>query len=47
MELLFVYNADSSLFAQAKDYLHKTVSPDTYQCRLCQLTYPGMSMDQE
>ena len=43
-KLLFVYNADSSLFNQIGDLIHKTVSPKTYQCNLCGLTYSGVSM---
>lgn len=42
--VLFVYNADSSLFNQVGDLIHKTVSPKTYQCNLCGLTYSGISM---
>lgn len=38
-KLIFVYNANSSLFAQAKDYVHKYVSPKTYGCKLCGLTW--------
>jgi len=37
--LFFVYNADSSMFAQASDFAHKTLSPKTYACDLCKLTY--------
>lgn len=43
-KLLFVYNADSSLFNQVGDLIHKTISPKTYQCNLCGLTYSGISM---
>lgn len=42
--LIFVYNADSSLFNQVGDFIHKTISPKTYQCNLCGLTYSGVSM---
>ena len=38
-ELILVYNADSGLFNQIKDSLHKVVAPSTYQCNLCALTY--------
>jgi hypothetical protein len=37
--LLFVYNADSGLFNTLADAAHKIVSPDTYQCDLCKITY--------
>lgn len=43
-KLIFVYNADSSLFNQVGDLIHKTVSLKTYQCNLCGLTYSGVSM---
>ena len=46
-ELIFVYNADSSLFAQAGDYIHKLVSPKSYQCNLCQITYGSIGMKRE
>lgn len=37
--LLFVYNADSGKFNALTDSLHKLISPDTYDCRLCELTH--------
>jgi hypothetical protein len=46
-ELLFVYNADNSLFSQVTDYIHKVVSPATYQCNLCKLTHHNLGMKQE
>lgn len=47
MELIFVYNADSSLFSQIKDLIHKSVSPKTYPCRLCSLTFGFFSQKEE
>lgn len=47
MKLLFVYNADSSLFSQLNDYAHKIISPKTYQCNLCALTYSHLGMKTE
>ncbi|MGB5833284.1 MAG: hypothetical protein WBG92_15005 [Thiohalocapsa sp.] len=38
-ELLFVYNADSGLFNSMTDAAHKILSPETYTCNLCQVTY--------
>jgi hypothetical protein len=38
-ELLFVYNADSDIFSTVSDFAHKLISPSTYQCHLCALTY--------
>ncbi len=43
-KLLFVYNADSALFNQLGDFIHKIISPKTYPCNLCSLTYSGASM---
>ena len=43
-ELILVYNADSGFFNIIKDALHKTVSPSTYQCNLCALTYGTIGM---
>ncbi|MBI2595944.1 hypothetical protein HYW46_04395 [Candidatus Daviesbacteria bacterium] len=45
--VLFVYNADSSLFNQVGDFIHKTISPKTYPCNLCSLTYSGASMKKD
>jgi hypothetical protein len=42
--LLFVYNADSGMVNALKDYVHKAVSPSTYECQLCALTYGGLGM---
>jgi hypothetical protein len=37
--LLFVYNADSGLFNVVADAAHKVLSPATYACNLCKVTY--------
>ena len=42
--ILFVYNADSGPFALLKDYVHKIVSPETYPCSLCQITFDNLGM---
>ena len=34
-----IYNADGGLVNGALDLLHKTFSPATYACRLCDVTY--------
>jgi len=39
MNLVFVYNADSGVFNTLTDIAHKILSPDTYQCNLCNLTH--------
>lgn len=38
-ELVFVYNANSGLGNAMVDAAHKVISPSTYSCSLCQLTY--------
>tara|TARA_B100001250_G_scaffold262701_1_gene226359 strand:- start:79 stop:495 length:417 start_codon:yes stop_codon:yes gene_type:complete len=37
--LIFVYNAQSGGLNAVLDYVHKMVSPETYDCNLCKLTY--------
>lgn len=37
--LVFVYNADGGLFDQLTDAAHKVLSPSTYACNLCKITY--------
>ncbi|MDZ7786392.1 MAG: hypothetical protein U5L95_04705 [Candidatus Saccharibacteria bacterium] len=40
-KLVFVYNSTSGAKQAAFDLLHKTVRPETYQCKLCSVTYSG------
>ncbi|PIR82373.1 hypothetical protein COU20_02520 [Candidatus Kaiserbacteria bacterium CG10_big_fil_rev_8_21_14_0_10_59_10] len=47
MKLIFVYNANSGIFSALTDTFHKTVSPDTYACNLCRVTYGPLSMKDE
>jgi len=47
MELILVYNADSGFFNIIKDGLHKVISPSTYQCNLCALTYGTIRIKDE
>ncbi|HEX8329004.1 MAG TPA: hypothetical protein VF629_15820 [Hymenobacter sp.] len=42
--LLFVYNADAGLLPGLKDMFHKVLSPSTYPCSLCAVTYGATSM---
>ena len=44
MKLIFVYNADSGLISGLKDMVHKIVSPETYECSLCAITYGNTGM---
>lgn len=45
--LLFVYNANGGALNGLLDTLHKTLSPGTYACSLCALTYGATSMRPE
>ncbi|PNY82262.1 hypothetical protein [Deinococcus koreensis] len=45
--LLFVYNADAGLLNGLKDIWHKVVSPETYPCSLCGVTYGPLGMKRE
>ena len=38
-KLVFVYNADSGIINAVLDTAHKLLSPSTYSCSLCALTY--------
>jgi hypothetical protein len=46
-EILFVYNVDLTPFALLSDFVRRIVSPDTYPCRLCDLTYDRFTMKAE
>ena len=46
-KIIFVYNADSGLFSTVSDFAHKIISPDTYECNLCKLTYGNIMMKKE
>lgn len=43
-ELVFVYNADAGLGHALLDAAHKLLSPGTYSCDLCALTYGAVRM---
>ncbi len=45
--LVFVYNAADGVFAAIGDAVHKVVSPDTYPCSLCAITYGALRMRPE
>ncbi len=45
--LVFAYNADSGLLNALGDWTHKLVSPRTYPCSLCALTYSHLGMRRE
>ncbi len=43
--LIFVYNADGGIAQGIMDSVHKTLSPSTYPCSLCAITYGAFTMD--
>ncbi len=43
MELIFVYNANGGLLNSLFDAGHKLLSPNTYACNLCALTYGALT----
>jgi hypothetical protein len=45
VKLLFVYNANAGMTAGIMDSIHKTLSPATYPCDLCAITYGALRMD--
>ena len=45
--LVVVYNAKSGGLNTVLDYVHKMVSPDTYDCNLCKLTYDNFGQIRE
>ena len=45
--LVIVYNAEAGLAAGVMDSLHKLVSPGTYPCQLCAVTYGLATMKRE
>ena len=47
MKLIFVYNSDGTVLSLVKDTVHKLVSPSTYPCNLCRITYPGVTMQED
>ena len=46
-KILFVYNAGSGLFSAVTDWVHKILSPKTYECSLCALTHGSFTMHEE
>lgn len=38
-KLHFVYNVDATPQALARDFMHRLVDPETYPCKLCDITY--------
>ena len=47
MKIVFVYNANSGLMNTVLDIGHKILSPDTYECNLCGITYGVLQENKE
>ena len=47
LELIFIYNAKSGVFNELVDVAHKIVSPKTYDCNLCALSYGAFFMEEK
>lgn len=45
--LIFVYNADANVFAMLTDFAHKILSPSSYGCNLCKVTYGHATMKRQ
>lgn len=45
VKLVFVYNAEAGLVHGFMDSIHKIVSPSTYACDLCAITYGLTAMN--
>ena len=43
-ELIFIYNAKSGFVNEMIDFAHKIVSPGTYDCNLCAISYGAFTM---
>lgn len=46
-KLVFIYSANSGTINGLMDLAHKTISPTTYKCNLCKVTYDFASQNQE
>jgi hypothetical protein len=44
VKLIFIYNAKAGILAGVMDSIHKTLSPETYPCGLCAITYGALAM---
>jgi hypothetical protein len=47
VKLVFVYNANEGKMAAFMDSVHKIVSPSTYACDLCAITYGITKIDKQ
>jgi hypothetical protein len=45
--LIFIYNADSGAINLIKDFFHKMIKPNTYECNLCSITFGNFGMKKD
>jgi hypothetical protein len=45
--LIFVYAVDGGLVSSVFNFAHKTLSPSTYRCNMCALTYGSFGAKKE
>ena len=43
-ELIFIYNAKSGIVNEFLDFAHKIISPSTYNCNLCAISYGNFTI---
>lgn len=46
-KLIFVYNANSGKWNGYMDIMHKILSPQTYECNLCAITYGTFTINKD
>ena len=46
-ELIFIYNAKSGVTNALFDWAHKIISPNTYECNLCTITYNNLGKEKK
>ncbi len=47
IELIFIYNAKSGIGNAFIDWAHKIISPKTYDCNLCTITYNNLGKEKK
>ncbi len=46
-KILFIYNANSDTGSKMLDFAHKIISPATYDCALCSLTFGSFTENKQ
>ena len=46
-KILFIYNANSDTGSKLFDFAHKIISPTTYDCALCSLTFDSFTENKQ